>query len=83
MLVQRRSRRLFLIDAEETDVVSSFESVTQIKLMYKEVVACPTSKERGFFPLWVSSWKILCLNVYGLIDYFELILKKRLKIKFR
>ena len=55
LLVQRRSRSFFSVDVEETEVVSSFESFTQIKLMYKEVDAFPTFKERGFFPLWVSS----------------------------
>ena len=55
LLVQGRSRSFFLVDVEETKVASSFELFTQIKLMYKEVGAFPTSKERGFFPLWVSS----------------------------
>ena len=50
MLVQRGSRRFLLVDSKETEVAISFESFTQMKLMYKEVVACPTSKERGFFP---------------------------------
>ena len=55
MLVQRGSRRFLSVDDEETDVTTSLELFNQIKLMYKEVDACPTSKERGFFPLWVSS----------------------------
>ena len=48
MLVQRRSRSFFLVNAGETEVAASFESFAQIKLMYKEVGAFPTSKERGF-----------------------------------
>ena len=55
MLVQRGSRRFLSVDDEETKVDASFDSFTQVKLMYKEVFACPTSKERVFFPLWVSS----------------------------
>ena len=55
LLVQGRSRSFFLVDAKEIEVAASFELFTQIKLMYKEVGAFPTSKERGFFPLWVSS----------------------------
>ena len=55
MRVQRGSIRFLLVDAKEIEVAASFELFTQIKLMYQEVGACPTSKERGFFPLWVSS----------------------------
>ena len=34
MLVQRRSRSFFPVDVEETEVATSFELLTQIKLMY-------------------------------------------------
>ena len=55
MLLKRESRRFLSVYDEETEVTTSLELFTQIKLMYQEVGACPTSKERGFFPLWVSS----------------------------
>ena len=70
LLVQGRSRRFCSVDAEETEVATSFELFTQIKLMYKQVGACPTSKERVFSLYGFPHEKFICLSIYGLINYF-------------